>query len=784
MLRSGLVVTTQPRSRLKAFHRLSGIRGKDNDMRSKNREKGFRRMRKGLKKKDKTKPLADGYYIKLSVSIMLIAVLPVLIIGTLSYTNIKKSLVNEIRAWNNSVTDNAKNAFELSLNQMLYQASYLATSNITQEYESVFNSFSYENNSVSSLNEDLNGLNEYLYHKRNVIKMMSSIKNNNKYIDDIYFYDSEKNMILNTDGKQYKKENFYDTGWYDEQQNSKASFSRMDIRIVNLQGVNKNVVTLIYKSSSKRNAFIVNINISEMYDGIIWSLSALQGDSYIYSKDAGTLISGNRPVYKSVLAELGGPAQVIAWTEADKTINDRYLVSWVKSERLGWYFINVKDLTRYYANIEKSKNIVLVSSGLLIALLLVVSLLLFLRIYATLKKLIMDRFNMQNKLNANVPALQSLFKYDLIKGKFFSDEEVGHKLSELNLDIPDRDLVVLLVQYDGGSSGQIHEVFDKLVLSRSTDFCLDIDGQVCCVVHIPRGEMKLLDMRIQAAKHELRTESGVAIAVGVGRYCETRGELNRAFIEAFEALKYRFIYGSDEVIFFDDIKLPSEKIYNYPFEKEKALRNSIMTGNSEDAHQILKQIIDEMTESPNRISYTRLQQYFQMLVSGILKTSDMLGVDIDDVYGPNSNVLETIALSSGKEDFYYKCSQLLEAIMKYVSCENTKKNSKDINQLIAFMEQNYTRDISLIDVADVVGLNPSYVSRLIKNHTGKSFTDFIADKRMSMAEHLLLTTDLKLDDITRQVGYQNAYYFIKVFRKYYGTTPTKFRQAQAGKFEL
>lgn len=726
---------------------------------------------------DRAKPPAKNFYLKLSLYMLLIAVLPVLLIGALSYANLKKALVDEIILWNQYVNENSKSAFELNFNQMLYQSAYLITNNMTQDYESVYDSISYENHSVRSPNEDLNGLNEYLFYKKNLIKMMSSVKINNKYIEDIYFYDGEKNMILNTNGSQYTKSNFYDQGWYDAQETGKANFSRMDMRTVNMQGIAKNIVTLIYTSQNKNNSFIVNINISDMYNGIMGSLSSLKGNSYIYSQETDTLVSNTGEVSLRLMEQLGGPRRIVQSAHAGKATEGPYLISWVKSERLGWYFINVKDVQYYYVNIEKSKNVLLVSSAVLLLLLLVLSSFLFLRIYSTLRRLIKDKFNMQNKLDETVPALRNLFCYNLLKGKMESEQEVAAKSAELGLDIPERDMAVLLVHCEEGSNERIRTAFEQRLLEHSDGFCLEMDGQLCCVVHVPEPDMKMLDMRIMAAKNDIYAESDIRAAVGVGRFCHSREELSRGFIEAFEALKYRFLYGAEETIFFEDIKLSNWKSRGYPFEKEKVLRNYIMTGDAENAQHVLRNIIEELTQQTVDISFNRRRQYCRMLISGILKTVDMLGLDIEEAFGADADNVHTVELSANKEDFLRQCSEMLDTIMKYVSRESSNKSSKDMDKLIDFMENNFRSDISLIDAASVVGLNPSYVSRLIKNHTGKSFTDYVADKRMSLAEKLLLTTDWKLDDIAQQIGYQNTYYFIKVFRKFYGTTPNKFRHA-------
>ncbi|MBP1991400.1 helix-turn-helix domain-containing protein [Paenibacillus eucommiae] len=731
------------------------------------------------RKAQRSKNLPTNFYAKLIFYIVMIAILPILIVSTLSYLNVKKALESEMKTWNQYVLENSKNALELNFNQILYQAGYLITNNITNEYESVYNSIDYENMAVSSFKQDLNGLNEYLFFKKNMIKMMSSIKMNNKYIDDIYFFDKEKDMILNSEGHQYNKTSFYDQDVYQIQENSKAIFSRMDIRTLNSGGIYKNIVTLVYRTLNKNNTFVVNINISALFNSTISSLSIPHNDHFIYSKEANKLISSSDQGNELILEEMGGVDQLIASAEKDRILKDHYLVSWVKSERLGWYVFNVKDLRSYYNNLEKARNLVLLSSSLLLLLFLVLSSFVLNRIYSPFKKLILETFNIQNKLNENTPVLQRLFKYEWIKGTSYSQEEVERKANELNCVLPKPDLFVLLVQCEDGNNKDMQEAFDSLLLSRLQGFCLDIDGQLACVVHMPKEEIKQLDMLVQAVKDEVSMRLGIPVAVGVGRACSSLTELNRAYIEAAEALKYRFVYGNDEIIFFEDIKLSSQKHISYPVEKEKALRNCIMTGNTEDAQNILKKIIDELTESQNALSSAKLHQSFQMLMSGILKTVDMLGIEIEDIFGPQTNYFETVSSSLNKEQLYLKYSALIEEIMKYVSTEKTNKSSKDMSKIIAFIEGNYDKDISLVDAADVVGLNPSYVSRLIKNHTTKSFTDYVTEKRMSEAEHLLKTTSSKLDTISQQVGYQNTYYFIKVFRKHYGTTPARFRQAYA-----
>ena len=74
-------------------------------------------------------------------------------------------------------------------------------------------------------------------------------------------------------------------------------------------------------------------------------------------------------------------------------------------------------------------------------------------------------------------------------------------------------------------------------------------------------------------------------------------------------------------------------------------------------------------------------------------------------------------------------------------------------------------------------MNPVYISRLIKEQTGKNYTDLVMELRVAHAVQLLENTDLYVYEIAEQVGYHNLKYFYKVFRKIKGCSPSDYRPA-------
>ena len=93
-----------------------------------------------------------------------------------------------------------------------------------------------------------------------------------------------------------------------------------------------------------------------------------------------------------------------------------------------------------------------------------------------------------------------------------------------------------------------------------------------------------------------------------------------------------------------------------------------------------------------------------------------------------------------------------------------QKSLSPVNKAIYYIEQNYKSDITLQSVSDFVGLAPAYFSRLFKQEVGKSFIQFVMEKRVELAKSLLLNSDMKIYEICNEVGYNDTRYFIKMFK--------------------
>lgn len=98
-----------------------------------------------------------------------------------------------------------------------------------------------------------------------------------------------------------------------------------------------------------------------------------------------------------------------------------------------------------------------------------------------------------------------------------------------------------------------------------------------------------------------------------------------------------------------------------------------------------------------------------------------------------------------------------------------------INMILNYIEENYSRDITLDSVALYVSMNPAYLSRFFKQHTKCNFLDYLSKFRVEKAIGFLQDPTVRIGEICEMVGYKTPQHFYKVFKQYAGCTPSEFR---------
>lgn len=110
--------------------------------------------------------------------------------------------------------------------------------------------------------------------------------------------------------------------------------------------------------------------------------------------------------------------------------------------------------------------------------------------------------------------------------------------------------------------------------------------------------------------------------------------------------------------------------------------------------------------------------------------------------------------------------------------EQTRRPAALPGDIIEYIEKNCGERLSLSSLAQKCFYNPSYFSRVFKETTGKTPTEFIAEKRVERAAELLTATDLTAAEISERTGFSDKKQFYRKFKEYYGRTPSEYRKSK------
>lgn len=99
-----------------------------------------------------------------------------------------------------------------------------------------------------------------------------------------------------------------------------------------------------------------------------------------------------------------------------------------------------------------------------------------------------------------------------------------------------------------------------------------------------------------------------------------------------------------------------------------------------------------------------------------------------------------------------------------------------VKQALAYIQQNYSRSFSLVELSETIGVSKSYLSRIFKMDMGISLWDYLNRFRIQKAKEILLLTDESIGVIATEVGYEDISYFSRVFREIVGCSPRSYRR--------
>ncbi|MDU7240502.1 response regulator [Clostridium sp.] len=214
-----------------------------------------------------------------------------------------------------------------------------------------------------------------------------------------------------------------------------------------------------------------------------------------------------------------------------------------------------------------------------------------------------------------------------------------------------------------------------------------------------------------------------------------------------------------------------QRDFSVLIDMQSNLIESFLSFDKISIYSIFKDISNKVINMPFNSGIKFLENTLVLLLNKII--SFYLGLNIKE------DLIDIIRNISASENY----NNALEVFELWINSavngieENNNSNSKlVIKKANKYIEKNYMYDLTLEKVSEIVFLSPVYLSKVYKKEMGINFIDYVTKIRIERSKELLSNRNLKVYEISELVGYKNLKYFYKIFKRYTGYTPNKYRE--------
>lgn len=398
-------------------------------------------------------------------------------------------------------------------------------------------------------------------------------------------------------------------------------------------------------------------------------------------------------------------------------------------------------------------------------------------INAAIEEAVEENESLKSQLDLQYNIVKDQMLLKLLYGKVDQEERTSLETT-LGKDIKDPGYFVALFSFgrsDADNKTRMREEFLQSISVYNDGvnmFSIELlrDNAIAYIAVVDnKGYVREMQEEIARRMERLAVRLRLSGTIGVGQVYRDVNDINKSFVDATTATEYRLASGGVQVVFFDDIVDRQDEFAPVALKEKMLLKQSVKQGNAENAEEILGHILADIREKEPSLMIARLS--CMELVNEVMEVVRELGMELP------GDVLGSLLLFENLDSFDQSFRQLVHMVADYAVKMRSSQNDILVSDILQYIRDNMAScNISLKEVADRFGLSTTYLSRLIKQNIGYTFTDYLVELRLDEAKRLLRETELPVKDIVSRVGYIDLASFTRKFKLSEGKTPGQYRR--------
>ncbi|MGW8442659.1 AraC family transcriptional regulator [Paenibacillus sp. S33] len=474
----------------------------------------------------------------------------------------------------------------------------------------------------------------------------------------------------------------------------------------------------------------------------------------------------------------------------------RSLISYTSPDGLGWQYISVTPYESVIKMASVIRNAMLLIAAIIALAGFVASWLLSKMLYTPIGQIVVHMNSLESEKRNSMYTIRQNILRNVIRGiRNLPAGEEPERLRELGITFQfDKDYRLVLLRIDEYTRWQSERGPDLLpykfaIMNIASEICgqtyrvetVDMDeDSVLLMLNIldpaEHTDTVLLETLLRQIREACFEYLKLSVSLTYSAITSQPERLHLLYRQVQDASMHRFFQGHGCII--NAQNTTDEDIQNtyvYPADKEKKMLDTLLSGHTEDAHSMFKELLMHMEKYPFSSVQVAISRLIMSVNNAVRHISELNGFAIETKPElPSADRLETAG------DLIDHYQLVFEHIRSSLSEKRNTKQERLVRQINERIEQAYTNpNFCLNQIAEELDMSPIYVSRLYKQQTMSTIVDVIQQLRIRKACELLEQTDWSVADVAEQTGFASSSYFHRMFKRSLGVTPTDFRRSKA-----
>lgn len=380
---------------------------------------------------------------------------------------------------------------------------------------------------------------------------------------------------------------------------------------------------------------------------------------------------------------------------------------------------------------------------------------------------------MREHLRRSRPILQQAFLSEWLDGVYENPADLHSKTRALDLplalDAPLQAIILLLEDPMTSLYDESYLLLQLRQVAERNSLGAAICTQAMSLVVVREAQMQgpVTPVPVEDIAVDFHKQTGAAVSIAVGMPVQNWADIPLSYQDALSKLENRFFSQQGNVL---NDSLPGDAPEPALPLPRGSLADAVRKGNRE---QLFGQLYDiSVAVHTDKLSISDARMVYLRFLLHLDEELRAWGLRIAQV----SEGIRALANSQDYQSMESTVRRLLMSAVHQLEQRHMGAFSAPVSAVIDILETEYSKKLTIDDLAQRIHYSPSYLCDLFKSETQRTIGEHLMTVRMEKAVNMLQSGDKHVLDIALDVGYSEQTHFTRLFKRYTGLTPLEYRR--------